>query len=94
MDLSARQWLRNIQDEGLDTPFMPLTSLKLLEFKNVLNWLEDKYETAAFTKGVYYEELTEIELEIVYEIGTELFFDYREMFLAALYESKVIQPHQ
>jgi len=87
-------WLRNITDEGLDTPFMPLTSLKILEFKKVLNWLEDKYETDAFTKGVYYEELTEIELAKLYEIGTELFFKSKETFFAALYESKVIQPHQ
>ena len=57
IDDAARNWLRFIPDERLDTPFMPLTSLTLLEFRTVLNWLEDRYETTAFTRGVYYEDI-------------------------------------
>ena len=51
--------------------------------------MKDQYGNTIFVKGIFYQELTEDEVEQLYIQGANVFNDY-EKFLKTLYEGKTI----
>ena len=94
IDVSARLWIFEFENRPLDTTFMPLTKMTAIEWQPILDWMVLKYdsvtpgagpEVGLFQNGIFYEELTDEEVDNLYVQGADLFGN-EDIFKAGLYE--------